>query len=53
MLRTMVSRKERKYIDVIGFYHTCSVLVDAEFAAAAAAAAAAAGSTYNHDDDMP
>ena len=31
-------------IDALGFYHTCSVLVDAEFAAA--------GSTYNHDDAL-
>ena len=37
----------RRNVDVLAFYHTYSVLVDAEFAAAAA------GSTYNHDDDMP
>ena len=36
----------RRNVDVLAFYHTYSVLVDAEFAAAA-------GSTYNHDDDMP
>ena len=46
---TIVRWCDVKKVDVFVFYRTCSVLVDAEFAAAAAAA----GSTYNHDDDMP
>jgi hypothetical protein len=46
LCHTVVRWCNGRKVDVLSFYHTCSVLVDAELAAAA-------GSTYNHDDDMP